>query len=197
MAGTLAGPRPAELGQPRRQADRAAGGVEQAVGGDCGRAHVVVSRQQVRHLERRAGDVGEVDVDVELVVEAQRLEVADVGLEHGGVGALFAPLGVRVADVAEVGDSRLLEVRQVAAVVDDLHRVGLGEAHADAVAERIVARVGRRFDADAHRSSVACRPRSGVSRSRQVRAMPNTRMFRSLGWTCPCRPLSETASVGR
>ena len=42
-------------------------------------------------------------------------------------------LVVRVADVAQVGDARLLEVREVAAVVDDPHRVGLGEAHPDAV----------------------------------------------------------------
>ena len=49
---------------------------------------------------------------------------------HRPVGS---PLGVRVPEVAEVLDAGLLEVRDVAAVVDDLHRVGLGEAHAEPV----------------------------------------------------------------
>ena len=73
-------------------------------------------------------------VDVDHVVEAQRLAVLHVRLEHGRVEPGLAPLGVGVADVAEVGHAGLLQVGQVAAVVDDAHRVGLGEAHPDAVA---------------------------------------------------------------
>ena len=87
------------------------------------------AREQVGHLERRAGRRGQGEVHVDLVVEAQRLAVADVGLEDGRVEPGRAPRGVRVAEVPEVGHPGLLEVREVAAVVDDAHGVGLGEAH--------------------------------------------------------------------
>ena len=42
-----------------------------------------------------------------------------------------------MAEVAQVLDPRLLHVRQVAAVVDDAHRVRLGEPDPDAMVEGI------------------------------------------------------------
>ena len=84
----------------------------------------------------------------------------------------LAPLGVRVAEVAQVLDAGLLEVRQVAAVVDDAHRVGLGEAHPEAVRERVVLRRQGRLGGDAHRRPV-CR---GVECCRDPRRR------------APCRP---------
>ena len=82
---------------------------------------------------------------VDLIVEAQRLAVLHEALEHGVVDALRAHLGVRVTEVAQVRDPGLFEIRQVTAVVDDAHRVGLGEANPDSVGERIVGRVERRL----------------------------------------------------
>ena len=93
-------------------------------------------------------------MDVDDVVEAQRLAVLHEHLEHGGVDARLAPLGVRMAEVAQVLDAGRLEVRQVAAVVDDGHRVGLGEAHPEAVGERVVLRLQGRLDGNAHHVSV-------------------------------------------
>ena len=66
---------------------------------------------------------------VDLVVEAQRLAVAQRDLDHCGVQPRRLPLLVRVIELTEVGDARLLEVREVPAVMDDAHRVGLHEAH--------------------------------------------------------------------
>ncbi len=118
-------------------------------------ATLAVDGQQVGHLERRPGRRRQHEVDVDDVVEAQRLAVLHEHLEHGGVEPGRLQLLVRVADVAEVGDAGLLEVRQVAAVVDDAHRVGLGEAHAHAVGERVVLGPERRLDGDAHRARVS------------------------------------------
>ena len=56
-------------------------------------------------------------------------------------------------DRSEILDPRLLEVWQVGRVVDDPHGVGLGEARAQPVRERIVSRVPRRLQRLArHRS---------------------------------------------
>ena len=122
-----------------------------------------VDGEQVGHLERGAGRRGEGDVYVDDVVEAQRSHVAHVGLQHRGVLAVVAPFGVGVADVAEVADSRLLEVREVAAVVDDAHGVGLGEAHPDPVTKRV---------GSPRRSTVPCRCASPESVTRPAAPPP-------------------------
>ena len=72
-------------------------------------------------------------VHVDLVVEAQRLPVLHEALEHRVVDAFGAHLGVRMAEMAQIRDPGLFEIRQVAAVVHDAHRVGLGEPDPDPV----------------------------------------------------------------
>ena len=57
-------------------------------------------------------------------------------------------------EVAQVRDPGLFHVRQVAAVVDDAHRVGLGEPDPDAMVEGI----RRRDRATAQRRGARCAP---------------------------------------
>jgi hypothetical protein len=98
----------------------------------------VADRHEVRHLERGAPERGDREVDVEHVIELERLAVPHERLEHGHLDAVSTYLVVGVADVAEVRHASLFEVQQVPAVMNDPHRVRLGEAHPDAVRERVV-----------------------------------------------------------
>ena len=84
------------------------------------------------HLERRElvgharpPDVRDPDVDLELVVEAGRREVLDVVRAHH---ELAAGLPVEKPEGAQVLDAGEIEVRVVAAVVDDPLRVRVREA---------------------------------------------------------------------
>lgn len=89
-------------------------------------------------------------MDVDLVVEPQRLDVADGDLEHGELDAVAPYVAVRESDGPEVLDARLFEVRQVGGMVDDAHGVSVGESDPDAVPEVVLRRVERRVDAAAH-----------------------------------------------
>ena len=97
--------------------------------GDRAGAGLAVDRQQVGDLERGAGGRAEAQVHPHLVVEAQRSPVLHEGLEHGVVDPFGTQLVVGMAEVAQVLDAGLFQVRQVAAVVHDAHRIGLREAH--------------------------------------------------------------------
>jgi hypothetical protein len=105
---------------------------------DAGGVDHVADRQEVGHLERDTAERGDGDVDVEHVVELERLAVLQERLEHGHLDAFRPNLVVGMADVAEIRHAGFLEVQQVPAVVDDPHRVGLGEAHPDAMREGVV-----------------------------------------------------------
>jgi len=120
------------------------------VGGDAGGADLAVDGEQVGHLEGSSGDGSHGDVDVDDVVEFEGESVLQEGFEDGHLDAGVADLVVRVADVSEVFDAGFLHVGEVAAVVDDAHGVGLGEADADGVGELVVARVEGGFGVDAH-----------------------------------------------
>ena len=73
------------------------------------------------------------------------LAVLHRDLEHGelpGIARLSAAHGVvGMADGPQVLDAGLLEIRQIGRMVDDAHRVGLGETGAQPVGERVVRRV--------------------------------------------------------
>ena len=89
-------------------------------------------------------------MDVEHIVELEWLAVLHERLEHRHLDALGSHLVVRVADMAQERHPRLLEVREVSAVVDDAHRVGLGEPDTDALGERIAGGVEGGLNGRAH-----------------------------------------------
>ena len=93
-------------------------------------------------------------MDVDDVVEQQRAPVLAPRLQDVHLDALVADAGVRVADVAQVGDPGLLHHRQVAAVVHDPHRIGLGEPDPQLVRELVGAGIGGRVGRDAHALTV-------------------------------------------
>lgn len=126
--------------------------------GDRGGVRDVSGGEQVGHLKGRPADGSKVDVDRDNVVEPERVAVLDERLEHGRFDAGRTPLGVRMADVAEEGDASFFEIRQVAAVVHDPHRVGLGEPDADVVTELVGGGVQRRLDVHTHGAQARPRP---------------------------------------
>ena len=91
-----------------------------------------------------------VQVHLHRLVEAQRLAILHEHLQHRIVHPLGTELHVRVAQVTQVLHSGFLEIGQVATVVHDAHRVGLGEAHSQRVGVRVVRGVQRRIQFEAH-----------------------------------------------
>ena len=124
------------------------------MGGDAARTNLVVDGEDVPHLERRSLDRLHDHVDVDKVVEQQRLAIANPRLEHVHLDALVADLLVRMADVPEICDARLFEHREIAAVVDDPHRIGLGEPHPQPMGELVVGRIDGRVVGDAHGATI-------------------------------------------
>ena len=163
------------LVQPRGQPDRPAAG-ERGVPSEAVQHRAALADDQVLHRERRARDVGEPDVHVEDVVEAQRREVGDVDADHGEVDALLAQRRVGVPERAQVLDARALEIRQVGRVMDDAHGVGLGEARPDRDGERVVGGDVARGAERAHRATLRhpC-GRSAQTRASRLRASPTAR----------------------
>jgi len=84
----------------------------------------------VLEAEARAAQTDAARADDEPVVEARRLQVAGVRLEHERLDALLAQPRIAARDLLEVVDAGDLEPDEVLRVVDDPLRVGLGEAHA-------------------------------------------------------------------
>ena len=124
-------------------------------GGVCsGNAGIVVDGDQVRHLERGAGDVGETEVHGDHVVEFEWPAILHERLEDGRFEAGVAPLGERMADRTQVLDPRLLEVGEIVAVVHDAHRIGLDETHPDTVDELVVVGCGGRIDGQTHAATI-------------------------------------------
>ena len=143
-----------ELEQPAGHAHRSALLVHATVHRDGRGAHLVAHGEQVRHLERGPGGGTESKVHHDLVVEAQRLSVLHECFEHGVVDALLAQLGVRMAEMAQVLDPGLLQIGQVAAVVDDAHRIGLGETDSQPMVVRVVVGDQAGFQFEAHSGTV-------------------------------------------
>src|SRR5262245_40752797 len=83
-------------------------------------------------LVRRArpSDACEAHVDVDQVVEHGRREILDRERAHDEFLALRADVHAEHAELAVVLDARAIEVREVAAVVDDPLCVRVGEADA-------------------------------------------------------------------
>ena len=100
------------------------------------------------------------------LLTAFRLMYLSRKIDDREVDAPRVHLGVVVAAVREQRDARLLEPRDVRAVVDDAHRVGLREAHADRV---LSIRPPGRETATAPVSAAALSP---AEVSRQRRACP-------------------------
>lgn len=118
-----------------------------------GDAGLVVDGERIMHLERSAGDSVQRDVDVDQLIEAQSLPVAQRHFEHRHV--TFGPqLVIRMPDVSKVGNAGLFEEREVPAVMHDPHRVGLGKTHPYPMRKVVVGRVGRRVGRDAHRTDL-------------------------------------------
>ena len=118
--------------------------------GDAESTNTAVDGEQVAHLERGPLDRCDVDVHVDHVVEPERDAVPAPGFDDAHVDAPGSDLAVRMSDVAQVRHACLLQHRQVPAVVHDPHRVGLGEADPQSVAEAVRGGIERRFDRDAH-----------------------------------------------
>jgi hypothetical protein len=132
----------------------------------CGRAGLIASDDlavgldQVRDLDQRPRRLGDARVDRDRVAEPDGAPVAGRDVDDGEVEPARVHLGVVVAAVREQRDPGLLEPRDVRGVVDDAHRVRLGEAHADRVRERVARRVRRRLDQGARHVRPA-RPSGG------------------------------------
>lgn len=110
---------------------------------------------EIRHLEPGARGRCQSQVNGEHVVEAERLDVAQMRFEDGVVNAFGSHLGVGVTKVSQVGDSRFLQVREIATVVHDSHGVCLGESNTDVVAEDVVTGIGGRVDVRSHAQTVS------------------------------------------
>jgi Cys-tRNA(Pro)/Cys-tRNA(Cys) deacylase len=93
-------------------------------------------------------------VDVDDVIEAQRLAVLNGNLQYGHIDAGIANRTVRMTEMAQVGHSGFLHERQVATVVDDRHRVGLGKPDPQPMREVVVSWVDGGIGPDAHRCTI-------------------------------------------
>ncbi len=63
-------------------------------------------------------------MNVDDIIEEQRLPVLDMRLEHGHVDTGLANFVIGVADVPEILDAGLFEIGEVSAVVHDAHGIG-------------------------------------------------------------------------
>ncbi len=152
-----------EGAKPVRQTGRTSGGGDTSVhrhagGSRSGGTGVVDDGDQVGHLERRPGHLGEAEMHRDLVIELERLAILHERFEHRRLEASVAPLRERVADRSEVRHPSLLEVGEVVAVVDDAHCVGLHEPHPDGVIEVVVGGVSGRIDGQAHAANLQSAP---------------------------------------
>ena len=173
------------VGETRRAAPR----VDTAVHGDRSRLRLAADRQQIGDLERGARHGTDAQRDVDLVVKAERPAVLHRQLQHGELAPRRLARSVAVVarsyravgmpNGPEVLHPRLFEVRKVRGVVHDSHRIGLGEARAQPVTERVVLPVTRRLQGQS---------------SHALRATPPSGRCRPL-W--PLRPFRPTPSGRR
>jgi hypothetical protein len=137
--------RPASLPDPLGEPNGSSPGIDAPVHGHRGRPCLTPHGQEVRNLERRAADGADAQRDCYLIVETQRSAVLHRDLEDGKLtgiaGVSSAHRVVGVPDGPEVLDARLFQVGQIGRVMDDPHGIGLGEAGAQPVRERIVRRM--------------------------------------------------------
>ena len=83
---------------------------------------------------------------IDQLVEPQRLPVLHKAFDDRVVETFLAHLRIWMPKVAQILDPRFFHVQQVATVVDDAHRVGLGEPDPDAMVKGIRRRDQRRLD---------------------------------------------------
>ena len=90
-----------------------------------------------RVLERPRGvaDLTDADVDVELVVEAQRRAIANARLADREVEAFRDDVSVREAELAQIRDASDLRIDQIVRVVHDVLEIRFAKAHALPVAK--------------------------------------------------------------
>jgi hypothetical protein len=70
-------------------------------------------------------------VDLEAIVEACRLSIPDLSLEHERLESAVANRLIAAGELGEVADTRGLEPDEIVGVMRNRLRVGLGEADAD------------------------------------------------------------------
>lgn len=80
-------------------------------------------------------------MNVDEVIESHRFAVLNRDLQDGQIDACFSNRAVRMTEVTQVSDSRFFHQWQVATVVDDRHRVSLGESDPESMGEFVVSRV--------------------------------------------------------
>ena len=108
------------------------------------------------------------------IIEAQRHEIAHSALEDGSIETGLAVRGIGMTDRSEVFDSRLFQIVQIIAVVDDAHRVRLDEADPDGVPEGVGIRIERRRRSEnrvVHALDRTCPPVAMPS-SQRIRSSP-------------------------
>jgi hypothetical protein len=99
------------------------------MGGPAVRDHDALTLHRVLVAKPRSPDIEAAGMDEQAFVEAGGLQVADVGLEHDRLEPEVAQALVAARIEVQVIDPGHLEPDEVARVVRDPLRVGLGEPH--------------------------------------------------------------------